>query len=251
MKLKLDDQGHVVVQEGKPVYLHDDGKEAPFDAAGTAATISRLNGEAKGHREAKEAAEARLKVFEGIEDADEARKALETVKNLDEGKLVAAGKVEEIKAAAARAAEERVAAQSKTHAIELEKLRGDHEKLLSQYHGEKIGGAFAGSTFVKEKTLLPGPAAQKVFGDHFKVEEGKLVAYDGAGNQVFSRSRPGELANFEEAIEVLVGAYPYRDDILRGNGNGGGGTRGGPAGGADLSGLSPVDRMNAVRSNRK
>lgn len=28
MKLKLDDQGHVVVQDGKPVYVHDDGKES-------------------------------------------------------------------------------------------------------------------------------------------------------------------------------------------------------------------------------
>ncbi|MDD1016905.1 hypothetical protein [Pseudomonas rubra] len=27
MKLKLDDQGHVVVQDGKPVYVHDDGKD--------------------------------------------------------------------------------------------------------------------------------------------------------------------------------------------------------------------------------
>ena len=32
MKLKLDDNSHVVVFDGKPVYVHDDGKEILFDA---------------------------------------------------------------------------------------------------------------------------------------------------------------------------------------------------------------------------
>src|SRR5690349_21486790 len=98
MKLKLDDKNQVVVQDGKPVYVADDGKEVVFDYPATLATISRLNGEAKGHRERAEAAEAKAKIFEGIEDPVKAREALETVKNLDSKKLFDAGKVEEIKA---------------------------------------------------------------------------------------------------------------------------------------------------------
>ena len=39
MKLKFDEQGHVVVQDGKPVYVHDDGKEVPFDAPQALAKI--------------------------------------------------------------------------------------------------------------------------------------------------------------------------------------------------------------------
>lgn len=42
---------------GLPVYVHDDGKEIGFDAAQAVGKISSLNGEAKSHREAKEAAE--------------------------------------------------------------------------------------------------------------------------------------------------------------------------------------------------
>ena len=61
MKLKLDEQGHVVVQDGKPVYVHDDGKEVAFDAVGTVSTIGRLNAEAKSHRERAETAENTLK----------------------------------------------------------------------------------------------------------------------------------------------------------------------------------------------
>ena len=77
MKLKLDENGHVAVSDGKPVYVHDDGKEIPFDAPAAMQKISGLNAEAKQyreakgtqHREAKEAAEAKLKAFDGIEDA--------------------------------------------------------------------------------------------------------------------------------------------------------------------------------------
>ena len=31
MKLKLDANGNVVVENGMPVYIHDDGKEIPFE----------------------------------------------------------------------------------------------------------------------------------------------------------------------------------------------------------------------------
>lgn len=66
MKLKLDENGHVVVVDGKPVYVHDDGKEIPFDAPQATQKIAQLNAEARDNRVAKEQAEAKLKTFEGI-----------------------------------------------------------------------------------------------------------------------------------------------------------------------------------------
>ena len=95
MPFKKDAQGQLVTQEVSgqllPVFVHPDGKEAPFDGDATVATISRLNGEAKTHREGKEAAEGKLQAFAGIADPAAAVKALNTVKNLDEKALVAAG----------------------------------------------------------------------------------------------------------------------------------------------------------------
>ena len=41
MKLKLDENGHVVVSDGKPVYVHEDGKEIPFDAPAAMQKIQR------------------------------------------------------------------------------------------------------------------------------------------------------------------------------------------------------------------
>ncbi len=47
-----------VDSSGLPVYVHDDGQEVGFDAVQAVGKISSLNGEAKSHREAKEAVEA-------------------------------------------------------------------------------------------------------------------------------------------------------------------------------------------------
>src|ERR1043165_2791335 len=96
MKLKFDEKGGVVVQDGKPVYVHDDGKEVAFDAPATVATIGRLNSEAKTHRERWEAAEAKLVAF-GDLDPEQAKKAVSTARNLDDKKLVDAGQVEQVK----------------------------------------------------------------------------------------------------------------------------------------------------------
>jgi len=98
---------------------------------------------------------------------------------------------------------------------------------------------------------------QARFGQAFKVEDGKVVAYDPAGNKIFSRSRAGEVADFDEALEALVDQYPYKDQILRGSGasgggaSPGGGTSGGAAGGKPKQGSfggSREDRLAAIKS---
>jgi hypothetical protein len=230
MKLKLDDAGHVVVADGKPVYVYDDGKEAPFDAAHTMATITRLNGEAKTHREAKEAAETKLKGFEGIEDAAAALKALETVRNLDQGQLVTAGKVEEIKAAAKKAAEEQVAAAAKASNETITRLKTENGKLTSDLFSEKVGGAFSRSKFISDKVAVPPDMLQAVFGNRFKIENGKVVGIGLDGQPIYSRTKAGEIAEFDEAIESMVDGYAFRDSILKGNNHSGGGGKPGNGG---------------------
>lgn len=223
MKLKLDDKGNAVLQDGKPVYILDDGREVAHDAASTVATISRLNGEAKSHREAKEAIEAKYKVFEGIENADDARKALELVKNIKDGDLIQAGKVQEIKDAAARSARESVEAATRAAAEKEKALTEQNARLTQDLNNHIIGGSFASSKFIQEKLAIPADIAQRFFGDRMKVENGKLVPLDANGNPLFSAVRHGEIADFDEAMQVYVGQYPNKDMILKGSGASGGG----------------------------
>lgn len=212
MKLLLDANGNAVIRNGKPVYVGEDGKEIEFDAPATVQTITRLNAEAKSHRERAETAETSLKTFEGIADPAAARKALDTIKNLDDKKLVDAGEVERVKAEAIKAVEEKYAP--------VVKKAGDLEQAL---YSEKIGGSFSRSKVIADKFAIPADLVQARFGSAFKIEDGKTVAYDQAGNKIFSRARPGELADFDEALETLVDQYPYKDQILKGTGASGGG----------------------------
>ncbi|MBB6306229.1 DUF6651 domain-containing protein [Xanthobacter tagetidis] len=261
MKLKtvtVDGKTYAEVQDGKPVYVGDDGKETPFDAPHSVATISRLNGEAKGHREAKEAAEAKLKGFDGIEDAAAALKALETVKNLDAGQLVTAGKVEEIKAAAKKAAEDQVAAAAKAANEQINTLTSERDKLMADLFGEKVGGAFTRSKFVTEKAAVPADMLQAMFGSRFKVENGKVVGYAADGQPIYSRTKAGEIADFDEALESMVDGYANRDSILKGSGTGSGAKPNGGAGGGgksisrkEFESLPPADRQARIREGVK
>lgn len=212
MKLKLDENGNVVLQDHKPVYVHDDGKEVAFDAAATVSTISRLNGEAKSHRERAETAEKALKAFDGINDPTAAIEALKTVSNLDQKKLIDAGEVEKVKTEI-----------SKAFQTQLDEVSAKAQTLEQQLYAEKIGGSFARSKLIAEKIAVPADMVQATFGRSFKIEDGKVVAYDAHGQKIFSRSRPGEIADFDEALESLIEQYPHKDSILKGpqaNGSG-------------------------------
>lgn len=244
MKLKLDEHGNVVVQDGKPVYVAEDGKEIAFDVIGTQASISRLNGESKGHRERAEAAEKSLKSFAGIADPAAALKALEVMSNLDQKKLIDAGEVEKVKGEISKAYQAQIdAANTKAQTLE------------QALYGEKIGGAFARSKLIAEKIAIPADMVQSRFGQQFKLEEGKTVAYDMHGNKIFSRARPGELADFDEALETIIDAYPYKDNILKGSGASGGGAQGGGQGTgsktikqAQFDALPPKERAKLMQS---
>ena len=216
MKLKLDENGHVVVQEGKPVYVHEDGKEVVFDAPGTVSTITRLNAEAKSHRERAESAEKSLKGFDGIADPAAARNALDVVSKLDQKKLVDAGEIDTVRNEI-----------SKAFQTQLDEANGKAQTYEQQLYAEKIGGSFARSKYIADKLAVPVDMVQATFGQNLKIEEGKVVAYDTQGQKIFSRVRPGELADFDEAIETLVSQYPHRDHILKSSNATGGGAQNG------------------------
>ncbi len=222
MKLKLDANGNVVLQDGKPVYVKDDGTEIAFDAAGTVQTIARLNGEAKGHRERAEAAEGKLKLFEGIEDPKQALEALNTVKNLDAKKLVDAGEVEKVRTEI-----------SKAFQTQLDAANGKVAAFEKELYKEKVGGAFARSPLIvgdKATLAIPPDLVEAKFGSNFAIEDGKIVAKDAHGNKIYSQTNPGELAGFDEALGILVNNYQHKDQILKSTGASGSGGKPGSGG---------------------
>ncbi len=247
---EINGKKYVEVEDDKAIFVHADGTEAPFDAEGTLARVTALNAESTGRRHEINDLKKKLAGFEGIEDPEAAKKALETMANLQVGELKTAAQVAEIKTAAQKAAEEQVASAQKKAAEDLRKANEEKDKLQAELFSEKVGGNFARSKFVQEKLSIPADIAQNFFGQNFKVVDGKLEAYFPTGEKIYSKTRGGELATFDEAIEQLVSSYPNKDHILKGVGGGGGANGNDGKNKTDkekLKGMSPVQRMNIAR----
>jgi hypothetical protein len=119
MKLKLTKDGHAVVRDGKPVYVHDNGREEAFDAP------------------------AAMKLAVG-----------------------------------------------------------------KHFEMSKVAGGLK----------IPHEIAAAAFGGEFRIERGQLVAYDKGDIPVYSHTRHGEVANFDEALSRLIERYPNKDMIQRKDG---------------------------------
>jgi len=244
MKLKtiiIDGRTYAEVLDLKPIFISE-GKEIAFDVPATVDRITQLNGEAMGHRRRADLAEEKLKTFEGLDDPAAAIQALKTIKNFDDKKLVDAGEVEKVKMEATKALEDRYAP-----------IVAERDKLKNDLYSEKIGGSFARSKFIADKIAVPSDIIQSRFGNSFKIEDGKVIGYDPSGSKIYSRAKPGEPAEFEEALELLVDGYQHKNSILKGSGGNGGGAKPGAGAnglGRDISHLSPVERINAARAAR-
>lgn len=240
MKLLLDAEGKVVVRNGKPVYVTDAGKEIEFDAAGTTATIQGLRTELGDMTKARDGLQTVAEAFKGLDPAA-ARKALDTVKNLDDKKLIDAGEVEKVRNETKAALE-----------AQFEPVKRENESLKIQFFNEKVGGAFARSKFIGEKLAIPADFAQARFGQQVKLDkDGNIVVHHTSGEPVYSRANPGKIAEFDEAMEIVVDSYPDKARILKGSGATGSGTQNGSGGGGGdkqtmtrsaFQKLNPVDQ---------
>lgn len=210
MPWKVDDKGTLVTADGNPIWVDDAGKE--MNVQGN--TIQRLNGEAKSHREAKEAAETKLAAFKDI-DPVAAKKAIDTLKDVDLSKMVGLNKLEEVKTEVNRQWQE------KHTAVETEK-----NGLRSQLDNMLLQSAFTGSKFMSERVAIPAEMMQATFGRHFKIEDNKVVPYGHDGAKLLSKKRMGEYADFDEALEIFVEGYPHKDAVLRAPGASGTGSKG-------------------------
>lgn len=240
---KTDENGAIVVKDGNPVYVNTNGDEQTVALD----TISRLNNEAKSHREAKEAALAKLKEYEGIDPAL-AREALEKVSKLDANKLIDAGKVDEVKA--------QITAQFQGQLDEKTKALAE---LQTNYNDMVINNVFANSEFIRNNVAVPRDMFEAKFRNNFKVENGQVIVVDNNGNRLYSKEPGGEYATPEEGLRILAESHPNRDSILRANTGTGTGSNGngGASGGsrymkrADFEKLPPAKQAEYAAKMRK
>lgn len=213
---KMDGDKIAVDGEGNPVWLNG---TAELSVKGD--TISGLVAENKRHRTARETVEASLAKYQGIDDPDAARAALETVRDIDAGTLIKNGKLEEVR--------QQLTQQYESKITEANKAR---DEALRQRDDTLLDSAFNASEFARDRLAVPIEMVRATFGSRFKVEDGKIVAYDSDGQVMLSDRVMGHPASFDEALEKTITSYKYKDTILKapdaaGSGSGGaGGSRG-------------------------
>lgn len=82
-------------------------------------------------------------------------------------------------------------------------------------HAAAVSEAFHTSKFAAAKSKLPPAMLRDAFGEAFRLEGGKLVGYSGS-DKLYSRERPGEVADFDEALAMMVDRYKHKAVILGG-----------------------------------
>lgn len=232
---KLDADGKLELSNGNPVWVKEDGSEQSVDGG----TISNLNGEAKNNRVRAEKAEGELKKFDGI-DPVQAKKDKDMLSKIDQKTLVEAGEIDKVREEVGKGYQTQITDRDATIATQ-----------GATINRMTLDGVFNNSEFISDKVGVPREMFQAQFGQNFKVEDGVAVPYDAAGNKIYSKTRMGEVANVDEALEIMVDSYAHKDSILKsdnqsGSGNnGGGGNRGG---GRKVS-RSEFDQMSPVQQS--
>lgn len=243
---KMDGDKIAVDGDGNPVWIGADGKE--MSVRGN--TIADLGREAKQHREKAQEQTDLLNKYKGDDgkliDPDTAKSAIKTVGDIDASKLIDAGKLDEVKN------------QIKTeYENKLNEVTNNLKDYQSKYENKLVDDVF-NSDFM-ENVAMPRDFFSAAMRNHFKVEDGKVVAYDKAGNRVMSDKNVGEYADPVEALKIIVDKHPQKDTILKADvagGSGGGGGGGARGGGrrmsrADFNALNPVKQAEVAELQSK
>lgn len=264
-------------EKGHPIIIKKEGDKDPeevgLDALHLYRQVPTLQEEAKGHRKKSSARGEKLKILEdaGVLVNDDnfdlsdwvikATGAVETVANLKDGDLVKAGEVETIKRQAEQNLTKKLEDATKSHVKTMEGLKGERDGLENQVYALMIGDQFNTSVFVKEKLNMTSKMARAYFRDSFKVVKQedssfKVVGfYPGNGDdpeKIYSVEKPGVLAEFEEALEILVDGDTDRTALLKGSDAQGAGAGGGGGGGGDFGALNPwlKDNWNLTKQGQ-
>ena len=238
MKLKLDEKGNAVIQDGNPVYIHDDGSEHPFDAKSAHVALATAKREAGEFRTKLKDAETKLSAYSGIEDPEAALKAMQFASSMDGKKVMDDEGIQKL-----------IQSALKPVLAENESLKEKNQKTESMLYETMVGEKIVSSEFLK-KTIYTPADAKNLYAKNFKVEDGKIVPYDLNGSPIYSQKQAGQYADIDEALKVIIDSRPDKDSLYRGGDKSGAGSIGSNASGtaSKYDGMSPTERMTAARA---
>ena len=155
----------------------------------------------------------KLKTYEGV-DPEKYRKLVAEEAAAAQAAAEAAGDFERVKAMMAEA-----------HKAEKEALEARNAELQALLDGQTstidkltVGNAFGTSSFIADKMILTPAKTRVLYGDHFEIEDGVVVAFDkpkGAKDRTKLVNSLGAPLPFDVALEKIVDADPDKKTVMR------------------------------------
>ncbi len=220
MKLKTDEAGAPVLENGLPVYVDDKGRETSVD-------VGALLTSAREHKRAA---------------SDRERELAETRAKLDEASKGSSADAERIKAA---------------YEAQLGEWKTKAEQAEAERASALIDIALTGSEFVATRVHEASrPLVPLAYRHHLAVDGKRVVVKDAKDQVILSRSNPLEPAKVDEGLEQVISQSPFADRILLGTqkpGSGASATPTSPSGaktmsGAEFRALDPAQQLAAAKA---
>jgi hypothetical protein len=215
MKLKLNEDGQVVLTDGHPTYLNEQGADVIADYSKAFSTIETLT----------------LNAEKATTDAVAHVNALTTLQQ----------KHDALEAANAEAkAEDKPASDKPNQALldlqasnqSLSDANKDlNEKVLAAAKvksANDLNDIFSNSKVASERLHIPTDMTKALFASKFSQDDsGSFYVANADGSKLMSQSNAGQVATSEECISHLIDNYAHKDSILKGSNSSGSGTTGG------------------------
>lgn len=220
MKLKLDEDGNVVVKDGMPVYEDDKGKEIIHDAPKLLFKLTSMTEEKDRHFETANKLQRKLELFKGIEP-DKAKEAMSIAEKIKGKEMIESGEFEKLKGQMQEISDQQMEELKQSYETKIGEFSDVSKKQQRTIEHLMITNHFAQSPWFSgptPKTVLSPDLAANLFKPYFKVEgEGpdniKMVGYLG-DEKIPSRKNVGEPADFNEAISTIIEHHPEKDRFL-------------------------------------
>lgn len=159
------------------------------------------------------AAQEQLKKFEGI-DPEAVRALLKEKQDAETAALEAKGEWSRLKE---RMADEH-GKEKKTLQEQIDALKGQLGAREGVINELTVGTQFSQSQFISAELALTPAKARVIYGDHFELVDGKVVAYDkpkGAAERTMIVNGAGAAVSFDDALRKIVEADPEKDHLLK------------------------------------
>lgn len=196
---------------------NDDGKPKPSDRE--AELLKDVMKQKDANKTLKAQLDALSKQLDGV-DLEEYRtikaqqaEATEAAKKAEQDRLLKEGEFDKVKEQMLAQHNEALDAV-KSQLTEKDEKLAQANKIIEEL---TIGSGFSASKFITESTIYTPSKARRLYGEHFDVVDGKVVAYDqprGVEGRTPLVDAAGKPVDFDTAMKRIIEADPEKDDIL-------------------------------------